>query len=468
MLHSYPFGVLIVSWALWLWDSYLGWRQYKVYVSTDKVPDILKDKIDHETFIKSKRYSIDKARFGILSGLFGQIQTTATISLFLLPVFWSISGKIMSEQFGLSRNETTEWEIFQTITFLLITSIVTTLINLPFNIYSTFVIEERHGFNKQTPAFYIKDQIKSFVVNFCITTPIMAAMVYITRNGGPYFFLYLWIMIAIVTTLFVFFHGEIAAIFDTFTPLREGELRTKIEEIAQNLKFPLSQIFIVEGSKRSSHSNAYQGGIFNKKRIVIYDTLIEGYYDQKKEESSSNDSSDKLDGNKASTSETSKAEDSAFAKKGCKTDEIIAIVCHELGHWALSHIPKNFFLLQANFLVIFLVFSKFYQDSTFYAAFGFPNEKPVAVGFSLLSMLLAPYSELYDFIHTSLTRHFEYQADEFAAKVGHVQNLKQGLIKLSGDNLSFPVYDELYSKFNHSHPTLLQRLDALDKKIKVD
>lgn len=446
----------------------MGWRQYKVYISTERVPDILKDKIDHETFIKSKRYSIDKARFGTLSSLFSQIQTTATVSLFLIPFFWNLSGSIMSEKFGFSRNKTTEWEIFQTITFLLITSATSTLVNLPLSIYSTFVIEQRHGFNKQTPAFYIKDQIKAFLVSFCITTPVMAAMVYITRNGGPYFFFYLWILIAVVTTLFIFFHSEIAAIFDKFVPLKECELRDKLEKLALEVDFPLSKILVVEGSKRSSHSNAYQSGILNKRRIVIYDTLIEDYYDNAEDEEKKKETPKKPNSEEDASDQSSSTKATTEPKKGCKTEEILAIVCHELGHWAHSHIFKNFALIQTNFLVIFLVFSRFYQDPTFFAAFGFHEERPVAVGFALLTMLLAPYSELYDFIMTSIGRYFEYQADTYAAKRGHAENLKRGLVKLTGDNLSFPVHDELYSKFNHSHPTLLQRLDALDKKTKSD
>lgn len=430
----------------WLWDSYLLLRQYRIYKTTERVPDVLKDTIDHETFLKAKRYSIDKARFGFLSSIFGQIQSTVTICFFLMPYFWKLSNQIMTETMGFSRSETIEWEIFQTIMFTLVTSVVTTLIDLPLGIYNTFVIEQRHGFNKQTPRFYAWDKIKQFAISFLITSPVMAGAVYIVRKGGPYFFFYLWVLCFVVVLLLFFFHGEIAALFDKFTPLQPGDLRDRIELLATSIGFPLHNIFIVEGSKRSAHSNAYLGGMFSKKRIVIYDTLIAGYNLDKEE--------------KAAKIDDTKAENT----KGCDTDEILAVLCHEIGHWRCGHLMKRLTFAEVNYFFMFMIFSKFYQDKAFFAAFGFNDEMPVIIGLALLMMVLTPYNELLGFISTSLTRRFEYQADAFAKKLGHAQKLKTALIKLNLDNLGFPVYDHLYSKFNHSHPTLIQRLSALDKK----
>lgn len=455
-MHYYPLGVLVISWVFWTWETYLDFRQFKLYKTTTKVPKELDGLIDDETFNKAKAYSIDKARFGFISSIFSQIQSTVILYFFLMPYFWNLSRDIMTQTFGTTQSTTVEWEIFQSIVFTFITSFGTTFINLPLSIYNTFVIEQKHGFNKQTARFYAWDKFKQFFISFLITTPIMSAIIYIVRNGGPYFFLYLWIFCFVVILVITFFHGEIAALFDKFTPLPEGELRDKIEELSKGVNFPLTNIFVVEGSKRSAHSNAYQSGIFNRKRIVIYDTLIEGYHDkpEQKEKSTELD-----EARKESAKEGTGADKK---KKGCNTEEILAVLCHELGHWYCSHLIKQLTFAEINYFLMFVIFSRFYNDPTFYAAFGF-TETPAIIGLALMMMVLAPYNELIGFISTTMSRRFEYQSDAFAKKKGYAEKLKTALVKLNIDNLGFPVHDELYSKFNHSHPTLIQRLKALDK-----
>lgn len=444
-MHYYLQGVLAVSWISYIWDNYLTYRQYKVYKNTEKVPNELAEYIDHETFTKSKAYSIDKARFGFFSGVFGQIQNTIRLCFYLSAFFWNYSSNIMIH-YGFTKNDSIEWEIFQSIMFTFITSVISTIIGIPFTIYFNFVIEERHGFNKQTWRFFVWDQIKLFALNMIITTPIVVVMIYIARYGGPYFFLYLWLFVALVTAILTLFSGELAGLFDKITALPPGDLRQRIEDLAKSIKFPLSQIFLVEGSKRSSHSNAYQAGIFNRKRIVLYDTLLKDHADQ----------SDK---DKAELSDIEKKKRSI---KNMTHDEILAVICHELGHWHCNHLIKNMIFSQANLLIIFVIFSRLYKDQAFYEAFGF-QEMPVIIGLMLVIMVLTPYLELEGFIAIAMGRRFEYEADHFAKKKGFTNELRSGLIKLNSDNLGFPVYDELYSKFNHSHPTLIQRMKALEK-----
>lgn len=432
----------------------MEYRQYKVYKNTDKVPVELEKQIDQETFKKAKAYAIDKVKFGFIAGLYGEIQSTVVICCFLMPFFWNLSKDIMtSEIIGASKtnSRTIEWEIFQSILFTLITSFASTIVNLPISIYGTFVIEQKHGFNKQTAMFFAWDKCKVFIVSSLISAPIMAVTVYIVRNGGPYFFLYLWMFCFVVICILTFFHGEIAALFDKFTPLPPGNLRSQIEKLSSSLKFPLKNIFVVEGSKRSAHSNAYQSGILNRKRIVIYDTLISGYYDHKKT------------GEEEEKMMTEEEKKDKKKEKGCNNDEILAVLCHELGHWHCGHLMKHLAFAETNYFFMFLIFSRFYKDPEFYSAFGFENEMPVIIGLALLMSVLTPYSQVLGFISTYLSRYHEYEADNFAKSLGHRDNLKTSLIKLNIDNLGFPVYDELYSMFNHSHPTLIQRLKALDK-----
>lgn len=444
-----------MSWAFYLWDTYLDFRQYNVYKSATKVPDELEGKIDNETFMKARSYSLEKSRFGFIAGIISQIQTTVTLYYYLLPYFWNLAHHIMSISWGFSRTGTVEWEVFQSLVFILIVSLVSTIINLPLSIYNTFVIEQRHGFNKQTARFYAWDKFKQFIVGFLISAPITSAIVYIIRKGGDYFFFYLWLFCLVVICILTFFHGEIAAIFDTFTPLPPGELRNRIEELARSVQFPLTKIFIVENSKRSAHSNAYQSGIFNRKRIVIYDTLIRNYRDNVDPETKGSEED--------TTEKVNEKPDKKEAKKGCSNDEIIAVLCHELGHWYHSHLTKNLIYSEINIFILFMIFSKCYKNPTFYTAFGF-HDMPAVIGLLLMSMMLAPYNELNGFISIALCRRFEYQADQYAASKGYSEDLKTALLKLNIDNLGCPVYDELYSKFNHSHPTLIQRLKALSPK----
>jgi STE24 endopeptidase len=288
------------------------------------------------------------------------------------------------------------------------------------------------------------------------------------QSGGDYFFLYLWIFVTLVIVLLMTVYPDyIAPLFDKYSPLQEGELKSQIEKLAASIDFPLKKLYVVEGnryllyhflahliicncslkkkkgSKRSSHSNAYFYGFFNNKRIVLFDTLIEGYV---KEESETTDSTTKP------------------PKKGCNNPEILAVLGHELGHWKLNHVTKNIVISELNILFMFTVFNMLFQYQPLYEAFGFHDSQPIFIGLYIVtSYIFSPYNAILSFLTTLLSRHFEFEADQFAKKLGHAVNLKSSLIKLNLDNLGFPIYDWLYSSWHHSHPTLLQRLNALEK-----
>ncbi|KAL1131900.1 hypothetical protein AAG570_011511 [Ranatra chinensis] len=326
-------------------------------------------------------------------------------------------------------------EILQTAAFICITSTISAVTALPLSIYKTFILEEKHGFNKQTPVFFVKDWLKSYLLTIVIVPSLSCIAVYIVKIGGDYFFVYLWLF-AMVTMLFFMtvYADYIAPLFDTYTPLPDGDLRTKIEGLAASIKFPLYKLYLVEGSKRSVHSNAYFYGFFNNKRIVLFDTLVKDYY--KSEEKNDNDD-----------------------KKGCDTEEVLAILAHELGHWKHNHVLKQILIMQ------FCAFGFLFQYPQLYQAFGFVNEKPVIVGLIVvLQFIFSPYNSVMSFLLIILSRKYEFQADRFAKSLGKAKFLKKALIKLGKDNLSFPVYDWLYSSWHHSHPTLLQRLKHLDKE----
>merc|ERR1719422_2949689 len=212
--------------------------------------------------------------------------------------FWDLAGSTMTSLgYDVSNNE-----IIMSLLFTFYMSIFSTITGLPFSIYSTFVVEERHGFNKQTPSFYAKDQVKKFVVGQIIQTPILAGIIKIVFWGGDYFFIYLWVF-AVLMTLFLMtiYPDLIAPLFDKYTPMPDGQLRTDIENLAASVEFPLYKLFVVEGSKRSSHSNAYFYGFFKFKRIVLFDTLLEAEErkklmteEDKKDEDNEDDKDEKI------------------------------------------------------------------------------------------------------------------------------------------------------------------------------
>lgn len=181
----------------------------------------------------------------------------------------------------------------------------------PSAVYKIFRLEEKHGFNKQTLPFFVKDQLKGLLVSLTLSLPITSAIIAIVQRGGDYFFIWLWAFVSIVSLVFMtIYPSVIAPLFDTYKPLDDGELRTNIEKLAASLKFPLKKLFVVEGSKRSSHSNAYFYGLFNSKRIVLFDTLLL---------------------NKGVEDVTTLPEEDRG--KGCTNEEVLAVLGHELGHW---------------------------------------------------------------------------------------------------------------------------------------
>lgn len=264
-------GVLVFSWMEFIWEAYLSHRQRKIYKKYTTVPAEAKNLLDEETFTKARLYALDKSNFGAVQGIFSQVLSTILMLYLAFKFLWDASGQLVA-QAGFDPNN----EIYRSMMFVLTSNVFNTIIGLPFSIYSTFVLEENHGFNKQTAGFYIKDQIKKFIVSQAITMPLIAAVIKIVYWGGDFFFIYLWAFVVGFTLFMMIIYPEfIAPLFDKYTPLPEGELRSEIEKLAASIQFPLYKLFVVEGSKRSSHSNAYFYGFFKFKRIVLFDTLLE-------------------------------------------------------------------------------------------------------------------------------------------------------------------------------------------------
>ena len=256
--ESILYSVLAFSWIEFLWEAFLGRRQKVIYRTKTKVPKELEGIVDPETFEKARLYALDKANFGAVEGIFNQVLSTVIMWFMGFKLFWDKAGDLTSVVGTEPSNE-----VVRSMLFVFLFNVFNVILGTPFSAWSTFVIEQRHGFNKQTVGFYIKDQIKKFIVGQVIMLPLIAVIVRIIEAGGDLFFLYLWVFVFGFTIFMMVVYPEfIAPLFDKYTPLPEGDLRKKIEELAASIEFPLYKLFVVEGSKRSSHSNAYFYGFF--------------------------------------------------------------------------------------------------------------------------------------------------------------------------------------------------------------
>lgn len=461
-------AVLAFLWMMYTWEAYLARRQRRVYRTAKSIPPQLDGVLSQETFEKARLYNLDKSMFGFWSGLYSQIETTIILYLGGIPFAWYWAGRMMAK-YGFDSS----YEITQSLFFITISLVYSTITGLPWGLYSTFVIEERHGFNKQTLGFYFKDLVKKLLVGIALSFPITAGIIYIIKIGGDYFFVYVWLFTLVISLLLITIYADyIAPLFDRFTPLPEGELRTNIEALASSIDFPLKKLYVVEGSKRSTHSNAYFYGFYKNKRIVLFDTLLQEPIKMEGAAEKTEDQTEETERDQAGDApekdQAQKTEDEAQLPKkkkpqGCTNEEILAVLSHELGHWKLNHNLKNLIIGQVNTFFSFMVFGFLIDRSELYEAFGF-NTKPTIIGLVIIfQFIFSPYNELLSFLMTMLSRHFEFQADEFAQTLGRSEKLKSALVKLNEDNLGFPHCDWLYSSWNFSHPPLIERMAALDE-----
>ncbi|RIB05194.1 peptidase family M48-domain-containing protein [Gigaspora rosea] len=410
--------VLIFSWVVYTFEQYLSIRQY-YKLKEPNPPKSLQDIEEvRENFKKTQAYGLDKAKYGFVSALFGQIQSTIIIVWDILPFLWDLSGKWL-EQVGYG----TDYEIIQSLIFTVNMTLMSYLLSLPLSLYYTFVIEERHGFNKMTLGLFFMDLLKGFLIAGVIGLPILALVLQIIRWTGDNFYFYVWIfMIIFNLVLLTIYPTLIQPLFNKVEPLEKGDLRERIEELASRIGFPLKKLYVIDGSKRSNHSNAYFYGFFKNKRIVLYDTLI-----------------DQAD-----------------------TGEILAIVGHELGHWYLNHTVKVLVVSQIHNLFLFYVFSQFIHNSELYSSFGFTS-RPTLIGFLLFQFIYSPIENIFSFLMNIKSRQHEFEADAYSKKLGYGAQLRSGLIKIQLKNLSNLNNDKWFSAYHFSHPPLPERLSALEK-----
>jgi STE24 endopeptidase len=304
-----------------------------------------------------------------VSGLFNHAKSIATLYFNVYPLIWAVSGTILARYAPVRFSG----EISQSLLFVWLFGMIDLVAGIPFAYYHSFVLEEKFGFNKMTMKLWITDMIKGQALTIAFGIPIGSAFLSIIKSTGQSFFYYLWVfMLVVQISAMTIYPILIVPMFNKLEPLKPGKLKDSVEALASRLQFPLSELQVIDGSKRSAHSNAYFTGLpwIGKKKIVIYDTLLEK-------------SSDK---------------------------EVEAVLAHELGHWKMNHTSRLLFISQAHLFYIFALFSVFIENKSLYADFGFHKERPVFIGFLLFNEILSPTDSILKLLLNIWTRSMEYEA----------------------------------------------------------
>lgn len=377
--------------------------------STQPIPDILSGIYDEEKYTRQQSYFRTNVRLGMVSSVCSFL---LTFGLFVFKGFAWIDG--------LARMCTSN-ELLVSLLFFLFFGILSALVGLPFQIYDTFVVEERFGFNKVTPKLFILDRLKGWILSILISGLLLTAVIFIYQLLPDYFWLVAWAVVSAFSLFMSLFYSElIVPLFNKQTPLPEGELRSAIEAFANKTGFSLKNIYVIDNSKRSTKANAYFTGWGKKKRIVLYDTLIDLM----------------------------------------STDEIVAVLAHEIGHNKYKHTIKHIVVSLLTNLLMFYLLGLVLKYDVFAQAAGC-EKASFHVNMLVFGVLYTPLSLFMGLAGNVLSRSNEFQADAFVKENGMADALVSALKKLSAQSLSNLTPHPAYVFFNYSHPTLYERVKAL-------
>lgn len=398
-------GTILIGFLLDLIAETLNLRALQT-----ELPEEFQGVYAEEAYRNSQEYTRVTIRFGFI---------TSTFSLVLTLGFWFLGG------FQVLDRLVRGWGFHPIVTGLLyigLLILLKTLLFLPFHIYDTFVIEERFGFNKTTPKTFIADFFKSLGLSILIGGPLLAGLLAFFQYTDSLAWLYCWLVTTVVM-LFLHFIAPtwIMPLFNTFTPLEEGELRNRIFDYARSVNFPLENLFVMDGSKRSTKSNAFFTGFGKHKRIAFFDTLIEKH----------------------------------------SVAELVSILAHEIGHYKKNHILKNLMVGILHSGVMFYLLSIFISHKGLFEAF-YLEQPSIYAGFIFFGMLYAPVELILSLFLQIVSRTYEYEADRFAVETTNSpEAMVDALKKLSVHNLSNLTPHPFYVFLNYSHPPVLQRIRAI-------
>lgn len=397
-------GITLVS---YLFDQLLEY--VNLHAQRTDIPDEVAAFYDREKYTRSLQYHRERTRFSFLTSAFSFL--LSALMLWLGGFGW------MDEQL----RDLTGSPIIQALAFFGVIAIASDFLMLPFQWYSTFVIEEKYGFNKTTVRTFILDKLKGYLLGALIGGALLSVLIYLVRALGPDF----WIWFALIACGFMFFMNMfytslILPLFNKLTPLPDGELKTAIETFARKVNFPLDNIFVIDGSKRSSKSNAFFSGIGKRKKIVLYDTLINNH----------------------------------------TTGELVAVLAHEVGHFKKKHIVWSYVLSMVQIVFTLYILSLMVFNENVSLALG-GDQLSLHLNLLAFGILFSPISGITGLLMNIYSRKNEFEADAYAKETFDGNALANALKKLSVDNLSDLYPHPLYVFFHYSHPPLLQRLKAI-------
>ena len=394
--------------------DYINHRNWK-----DEIPNELKDFYDKEKYKKAKNYALSKNKISLFSS---SLSFLLVILLIVFNGYGTIDQFVSSILSKFFESHQISSNFIQSGVFFLILFILNSIISIPFSYYNTFVIEEKFGFNKTTKLTFFIDIIKSTLLSFFIGGILLFLALYLYENLNDGFWLWLWIGLSLLMILINMFYADlIVPIFNKLTPLDDGELRNKIEKYSKDVGYLLKNIYVIDGSKRSTKANAFFSGLGPRKTIALYDTLIEKHTE----------------------------------------NELVAVLAHEVGHFKKKHIFSGLIMSIIQIGIMSFFFELCLKLPEISIALG-GLESSFHLGLVGFSIIFSPISILSGIIMNYNSRKNEFEADAYAKETFNGEDLSLALKKLSVDSLSNIYPHPLYVFFHYSHPPLIQRLRALN------
>lgn len=400
-------AIIVLDYVLTMILDYLNARR-----RSSELPEEAKDIYDEQEYKKSQNYQKENTR---LSHIKGSLTTVIILGLIISGGFGYLDEWL--------RNYT-ENPVLLGLLFFGILGLASDILGTPFDIYDTFVIEEKYGFNTTTVKTYITDKIKGWILGAILGGGLLALIIWFYQSTGALFWIYCWLIVTAFSLFMAMFYTKlILPMFNKQTPLEEGELRNSIEQFSQKEGFRLKNIYKIDSSKRSTKSNAFFSGLGPQKRIVLFDTLI----------------------------------------SDLKTNEIVGVLAHEIGHFIKKHTAKAMVISIIQMGITFYLLSLFINNPALSEALG-AEVASFHIGVIAFGILYSPISSILGLGMNILSRKNEYEADRFARDHYDGDALIEALKKLSRKNLSNLTPHPAYVFFHYSHPPLLKRIEALKNK----
>jgi STE24 endopeptidase len=415
-LNSTNFTQIFIALILikFLLETYLKIRNLKsIDNNKDSVPPRFKNVVTEEEYRKSILYNTDRIKFQIFTALFGSV----VLVIFTIGGLLNYLTQVVMDM--------TSSNVLGAVLLGLLLIIVEEIISIPISIYSTFVIEERHGFNKTTRKTFVTDIFKGLLISGAISSILYATVIFIIISAGDLWWIYAFAAVFTLQAIIFFLYPVlIMPLFNKFEPLDDEQFKKPIEKLLEKVDFKSKGLFVMNASLRSTHGNAFFTGFGKNKRIVFFDTLL----------------------------------------KTINPDEMEAILGHELGHYKLGHIRKTLISSLVFGFLGFYILNEIFKSDNFFIAHGLEN-LTVYSKFLMFYLVIGSYTFFTKPITSALSRKREFEADDFSFQFTDGEHMISGLLKLTKDNASNLTPDPLYSSYYYSHPPIAERVASIENKL---